>query len=225
MKTNTDEELPPVAEQMSQQLGGWKGIIESGIPVTVFVVANLVLGWLSPSPPAPERFTLKIAIAAAVVVALGIALLRLLRKESVRFAVNGLFGIALGAWVAWDSGEERAFYLPGIFITLGYVVFLIGSIVAGHPLVGWMWTIIANGGKGDWRADARLRRVFGWLTALWAAVFLAKASIQSALYVADFATALGVARIALGYPVLAMLIAVSIWAVRRTTREEPALSS
>ncbi|WP_117208807.1 DUF3159 domain-containing protein [Allorhizocola rhizosphaerae] len=224
MKSTTEEELPPFAEQMSQQLGGLKGIIESGIPVTVFVIANLVLGWAMPSPPAPDRFTLKIAIIAAVVVAVGIALLRLARKESMRFAINGLFGIALGAWLAWDTGEERAFYLPGIFITLGYVVLLFGSIVIGHPLVGWLWTIIANGGKGDWRAEVRQRRLFGWLTGLWATVFLLKASIQSALYYADYATALGVARIALGYPVFALLIAVSFWAIRRVRREEPALS-
>ncbi len=221
MKISTEEELPPFAEQMAQQLGGMKGIIESGIPVTVFVMANLVLGWLMPSPPAAERFTLKIAITAAVAVAIAIAVMRLARKESVRFAVNGLFGIALGAWLAWDTGEERAFYLPGILITLGYVGLLLGSIVIGHPLVGWMWTIIANGGKGEWRADARLRRVFGWLTGLWATVFLLKASIQSALYYADYPTALGVARIALGYPVFALLIAVSFWAIRRTRRDEP----
>lgn len=220
MNPKTQEELPPFAEQMAQQLGGWRGLIESGIPVTVFVIANIVLGRLMPEPP---RMALKVAIVAAVAAALGIAVLRLSRKESIRFALNGLFGIALGAWLAWDRGEERAFYLPGILITLGYVVIMFGSIVVRQPLVGWMWTIIANGGKGDWRADDRLRRVFGWLTALWAVVFLLKASVQSMLYLANYETALGVARLALGYPIFALLIAISFWAIRCVRREQTAL--
>ncbi|HEX6681881.1 MAG TPA: DUF3159 domain-containing protein [Candidatus Limnocylindrales bacterium] len=217
------EQLPPFGEQMAQQLGGWKGLIESGIPVAVFVLVNVTLGmaWAE----GRTREALQWAIGSAVAVAVGIAIVRLLRKESIRFAVNGLFGIALGAYLAWNSGEARDFYLPGIIITIAYAVFLLGSITVGHPLVGWFWAVIAQGGKGDWRSDDRLRRTFGWVTALWAVVFLLKASVQTALYVADYPNALGVARIALGYPPFLMLLAISFWAARRVTREqEPALT-
>jgi hypothetical protein len=217
MKPDT-EELPPFAEQMSQQLGGWKGLVESGIPVLVFVFANIIMGWAKVGHP----LGLQIAIGAAVGVALLIAVLRLMRKESVRFAINGLFGIALGAYLSWNSGEERDFYLPGIFITLGYTALLIGSIVIGHPLVGWIWTVIANGGKGEWRADERLKRAFGWLTALWALTFALKAGVQYFLFDNNYATALGASRIALGYPLFALLFAVTIWAVRRVTKDSPA---
>lgn len=216
--TKAEEELlPPFGEQMAQQLGGWRGLVESGIPVTVFVLANIVLGWL----PFPEgsRLPLQIAIAAAVLAALVIAVVRLTQKRSIRFAVNGLFGIALGAWLAWDTGEERAFYLPGIYFTLAYVVVLVISIGVRHPLVGWVWSVIANDGKGDWRADHRLRRAFGWLSALWAAVFLIKAVVQGVLYLKDYETALGVARIVMGSPIFALLVVISFWVVRRVTRE------
>jgi len=227
MKLNTGvetepEPLPPFAEQMSQQLGGWRGLVESSVPVLVFVIANIVLGWFVPGE---TRLALKIAIGSAVGVALVIAVIRLSRKESVRFAVNGLFGIALGAWLAWDTGEERAFYLPGILITLAYVLALLASIAVKHPLVGWVWTVIANGGKGDWRSDLRLRRTFSWLTGLWAAVFMLKVVVQSALYLANHATALGVARLLMGTPIFVLLVAISFWAVRRVTREQqPAVS-
>jgi Protein of unknown function (DUF3159) len=224
MKTNPDveeEQLPPFAEQMAQQLGGWRGLIESGIPVAVFVLVNVALGWLWPEERTREA--LQWAIGSAVAVAVGIAIVRFTRQQSVRFAVNGLFGIALGAYLAWNSGEARDFYLPGIIITLAYVVILLGSIVVGQPLVGWIWTVIANGGKGEWRSDDRLRRTFAWLTALWAIVFLMKAGIQTALWLANYPNALGVAKIALGYPPFLMLLAISFWAARRVTREQPAL--
>lgn len=222
MKQPTEvEELPPFAEQMSQQLGGWKGLVESGIPVVVFVVANIVLGWLH----LPGKQGLQISIVAAVVVALAIAVLRLVRKQSIRFAVNGLFGIALGAYLAWNSGEERAFYLPGIWYTLAYAAAFVISVAVGHPLVGWLWTVIANGGKGEWRQDEQLKKAFGWLTWLWAATFAAKAGVQYFLYAQDYATALGVSRIVLGYPLFALLFAVTVWAVRRVTRHRELLAS
>jgi hypothetical protein len=160
-----------------------------------------------------------------VVLALAIAVLRFARKQSIRFAVNGLFGIALGAYLAWNSGEQRDFYLPGIFITLGYVVILVGSIFVGHPLVGWIWTVVANEGKGDWRGDEKLKRTFAWLTALWAAVFLVKVSIQGYLYLEQYETALGVSRIALSYPPFALLLAITIWAVRRVRRQQGQLAT
>ncbi len=218
------EELPPFAEQMAQQLGGWRGLVESGVPVAVFVLVNVVLGEVFPDK-ADSRMVLQWAIGSSVAVALAIAVLRFTRKQSIRFAVNGLFGIALGAYLAWNSGEQRDFYLPGIFITLGYVVLLLGSIFVGHPLVGWIWTVVANAGKGDWRSDEKLKRTFVWLTALWATVFFLKFLIQGSLYLAHYETALGVSRIALSYPPFALLLAITIWAVRRVRREQGQLAT
>ena len=222
MKPSEVEELPPFAEQMAQQLGGWRGLVESGIPVAVFVLTNVILGEFYPDD---SRFVLQWAIGAAVTVALAIAVLRFARKQSIRFAINGLFGIALGAYLAYKSGEQRDFYLPGIFITFGYVVLLLGSIVVGHPLVGWIWTVVANAGKGDWRSDALLKRTFTWLTAVWAVVFFVKFAIQGSLYLAQYETALGISRIALSYPPFALLLAITIWAVRRVRRQHEQLAA
>ena len=96
---------------------------------------------------------------------------------------------------------------------------MVVSVVVRHPLVGWFWAVIANKGRGDWRDDPRLMRTFGWLTWLWAVVFAAKAAIQTALWAAHADIALGVARIALGYPVFLLLLTVSFWAVRRVRPE------
>ncbi|MBV1851512.1 DUF3159 domain-containing protein [Catellatospora tritici] len=214
-----EQELPPFAVQMAQQLGGWRGLFESSIPVIVFVLANVLLGLKWPT----GQLALKWAVGAAVATALGIAVIRLAQRRPVRHAINGLFGIALGAWLAWNSGDARDFYLPGIILSVVYGVAMIASIALRQPLVGWIWTVVANGGLSDWREDQRMVRTFSWLTGLWAAIYLLKAAVQSLLYLADQATALGVARIVLGYPPYALLLAVSIWAVRRVRRDQAAL--
>ena len=190
-------------EQLAHQLGGWRGLLESGIPVLAFVILNIVAG-------------LRPAIIGAVSVAVALAVWRLIRRKPVRHAVNGLFGIGIGAYLAWRSGNAGAFYLPGILINLCWGVGMIVSVVAGHPAMGWLYSVVAAKGSTAWRHNARLVRTLNWLTLLGAAIFLAKGGLQYALYRADHDTVLGVTRIALGYPSYAFLLALTIWSVRRT---------
>jgi hypothetical protein len=201
-----DEQLPSLAEQMADQLGGWRGLVESSIPVVVFVIAN-VLGELRP------------AVIASVVVALLIAGLRLVQRRPVRHAVNGLVGIAFGAAIAWRTGDERDFYLPGILYGIGYGLALLVSAALRQPLVGWIWSVLVAKGRSEWRDDPRLVRTFTQLTVLWGVVWLAKVGVQAGLYLAHQDTALGVARLALGYPPYALLLLITVWTVRRVTRE------
>jgi len=201
-----EELLPTFAEQVAVQLGGWRGLLESSVPVIAFVAANLLT-------------TLKPAIIIAVAVAVGIAVVRLFLKHSIRHAVNGLFGVGLGALIAWNTGEEKDFYAPGILITLGYAIALLCSVFVRQPLVGWIYSIVADGGKAHWRGNQRMLRAFAWLTIGWAAVYFAKAGLQSLLYWRDMTTALGVTRIVLGFPPYALLLAGTIYAVRRLNRE------
>ncbi|SBT53635.1 DUF3159 domain-containing protein [Micromonospora auratinigra] len=201
-----DAPLPSLAEQMADQLGGWRGLVESSIPVVVFVIAN-VIGELRP------------AVIASVVVALLIAGLRLAQRRPVRHAVNGLFGVAIGAAIAWRTGDERDFYLPGILYGIGYGLALLLSAALRQPLVGWIWSVLVAKGRSEWRDDPRLVRTFTQLTVLWGVVWLAKVGVQAGLYLAHQDTALGVARLALGYPPYALLLLITVWTVRRVTRE------
>ncbi|MBW4705587.1 MULTISPECIES: DUF3159 domain-containing protein [unclassified Micromonospora] len=201
-----DERLPSLAEQMADQLGGWRGLVESSIPVVVFVLANVV-GELRP------------AVIASVGVALLIAVVRLVQRRPVRHAVNGLFGVGIGAAIAWRTGDERDFYLPGILYGIGYGIALLLSAVIRQPLVGWIWSVLVAKGRSEWRDDPRLVRTFTQLTVLWGVVWLAKVGVQAGLYLAHQDTALGVARLALGYPPYALLLLITVWTVRRVTRE------
>jgi hypothetical protein len=200
--------LPSFPEQLASQLGGWRGSVEAAIPVAVFIVVNIV-------------WELQPALIASVGLALTIAAARLAQRRPVRYALNGLFGIGLGAIVAWRTGEARDFYLPGIFISYGYAAAMMGSVLVRHPLVGWLYSVLFTGGKAEWRDDPRLMRTFTWLTLLWAAVWIAKVSAQAGLYLADQEHLLGAARLALGTPPYLLLLAITIWVVRRVERGAP----
>ena len=87
--------------------------------------------------------------------ALLIAGLRLAQRRPIRHAMNGLFGVGIGAWLAWRTGDERDFYLPGILYGIGYGVALLLSAVIRQPLVGWIWSVLVGGGRSEWRRTTR----------------------------------------------------------------------
>jgi Protein of unknown function (DUF3159) len=211
-----EEPLPSFSEQLASQLGGARGVIESGIPVAVFVIANIIT-------------SLNLALIISVASALAIAIYRLSRRETIRHAVNGLFGIGIGAFIAWKTGSAKAFYLPGILISFGYGVAMLASVPLRRPLVGWVWSVLADGGRRDWLDRPKMVKLFNRLTIVWAATYLVKTVIQAWVFnntaAHDPATGLGIARLALGYPPYAALLAYTVWSVRRLSARDPSLTA
>lgn len=189
-------------QDVISQIGGWRGMAESAVPVVVFIVANMIT-------------ELRPALWWSVSSALAIAAWRLARKQSPRQALNGLFGIAIAAFLAARTGKAEDFYLPGILLGLVYAVAFAVSALVRWPLIGVAWGFLTGAGTA-WRQDRSLRSLFTWLTVLWAVVWSARIGIQAGMYLAGAdSTALGVARLVLGYPPLIALLAVTIWVVRR----------
>jgi hypothetical protein len=219
-RDDEDEAFPSMSEQIAEQLGGVRGLIESSVPVLAFVVLNVLLGdtWLD----LEKRTALYWAIGGAVGTAVLIGAFRLMRKQSVRHAVNGIFGIAVGAILAWRTGDAKNFYLPGILITLAQVAIFVLSVMVRRPIVGYVWGVLANGGKHDWLENSRLFRTFQWLTLVWAGSLFVRAGVQGWLWLRDEATAIGIVRILISWPIYAATFAFTVWAVRRVTRTQEA---
>jgi Protein of unknown function (DUF3159) len=187
-----------------QQMGGVGGIVASTIPVIVFVLANVL-------------FELRPAVIAAVASGVAVAGWRIARKQPLQPAVSGLFGVGVAAFLAYRSGEARAFYLPGLIYSAVCGVAFLVSVLVRWPLAGVIWHGINGDGQG-WRRDRRLLRAYTWATLLWALVFVARVVVQGLLYRDAEETWLGVARLAMGYPLVGVALLGTIWAVRRAGR-------
>ena len=214
-EVDDEEPLPSMSEQIAEQLGGVRGLIESSLPVLAFVLLNVVLG--DAVLGLDKRTALYWAIAGSVISAVGIGVFRLIRKQPVRHAVNGLLGIAIGAFLAWRTGEAKDFYLPGILLTFGQAAVLLVSVVVRKPLIGYAWGIMANKGHQDWFGNARLFRTFQWLTLVWVVSLCVRAGIQYYLWVLGEANALGIVRILISWPIYAATFAYTAWAIHRVT--------
>jgi hypothetical protein len=208
---------PTIAEAVREQLGGVRGLVESAIPVTVFIVANMLTSmWKAFGFDSALRPAIWSAVGAAVL----IAVIRLARKDSIRHAVNGLFGVAIAAFFAMRSGNAEDFYLPGIIFSYAEgAVFAISALVR-RPVVGYAWALL-TGAHPDWRQHNRLVRAYSLITLVWTAAFWTNSSIQLALYYAKNADALGVARLA-GRIFYVGAFAFTIWYGRRAVRAEAA---
>lgn len=206
-----DDDSPGEVEKATptilEQLGGISGMIYSTIPVVVFVLVNSVAS-LGP------------ALVAAIGVAVAIAVWRLVRREPLQPAVSGLFGVAIGGFVAHRTGQARDFFLVGIWYSaLLAVVFGVSALVR-WPLAGVIWHGINGDGQG-WRADRALRRAYTLATVLWAVMFAVKFVAQRWLYNANEPGWLAVARIA-GYALTGLALLGTLWAVRRAQRRDVA---
>jgi hypothetical protein len=201
---SAEKPMPTLWEQM----GGMVGFISASIPVAVFVIVN----WAASMAP---------AIWAAVGVAVLIAIWRIVRKEQLMPAISGIFGVAIAAFIAYRVGEAKGFFLYGIWVSGGLGTAFLISIIARWPLIGVIWSTLNGHGFG-WRKDARSRRDYDLATAFWILVFASRVVVQQWLYNADETTLLGIARLAMGYPLTAVALVVTVWAVRRVDRRDKA---
>ena len=150
-------QLPTLLEQM----GGVQGIVASTIPVAVFVVVNLLS-------------TLQAALIAALAAGVAIAIWRVARKQALQPAVSGSFAVGVAAFIAYRTGEARAFYLPGLLFSAALGLAFLVSVLVRWPLAGVIWHGI-NGDGQSWRRDRRLLRAYTLASLLWTLVFVARA--------------------------------------------------
>ena len=190
-----------------ESIGGWRGLVDSGLPVVVFVAVNALAG-------------LGAAIWAAIGAGVVLFVLRLLRRETVQQAVSGFLGVALAAYIASRTGEAKGFFLLGIWASFAYATLFAASVLVRWPLVGVVWEYV-DGAGGQWRRDRRLMRVYTGTTLLWVAVFLSRGLVQRLLYEEDRTGWLAVARLAMGYPVTIGALALTVLLVRRVRRGRP----
>lgn len=188
------------------QMGGVRGIAASSVPVAVFVVVNIVS-------------SLQPALIAALAAGVVIAIWRIVRKQPLQPAVSGLFGVGVAAFIAYRTGEARGFYLPGLIYSAVFALAFLVSVIVRRPLAGVVWHGI-NGDGQSWRKDPRLLRAYTYASLLWTLVFVARLVVQGLLYQADEATWLGIARLAMGYPLIGIALLGTIWAVSRA-RQTP----
>jgi hypothetical protein len=207
-----------VRQQMSKTLGGRRGMAEAAVPTLVFTGVFLTTRTLWP------------AIYFSVGAALVLLVIRIVQRSSPQFVLNSLLGIGVGALFAWNSSRSGgsvddtalAYFLPGILYNAGYAVVMTISNLVGWPVVGFM-VGSASGEPTEWHGDADVVRLSKRLTWLLILPCVIRVAVQAPLYLAGKAAvdagamvaALGVSKIAMGWPLQLLSLAAMVWVLTR----------
>jgi hypothetical protein len=214
-----------VRAQLSTALGGRRGMLEAAVPTLAFTVLFV----------STKRLELTIGVSVAVAVALLVT--RIVHRSSVQFVLNSLVGIGIGAFFAWrsargggDANEQAlAYFLPGLVYNGAYAVLMVFSTVVRWPVVGFMVGSVA-GDPTEWHRDPQVVRLCRNLTLMLALPCMVRVAVQLPLYLAGKAAddaspmvaALGVSKIAMGWPLQIAALAGMAWLLARNhTPVEP----
>ncbi len=188
-------------EKVVNALGGTRGLIDSGLPALVFMVSFYVTKEIRPS------------VTYALILSAGLALARLIKKDTIQHALSGLFGVAICAFFATKTGKAENFYLPGLIINVVYGTLYLFLNLIKLPILGLILGPIL-GENLAWRKDPIRRAAYikaGWL---WVGLFFGRLAVQYPLYRAGNVDLLGIARIVMGYP-LFIAVAWGSWLIIR----------
>jgi len=203
-ETKATNGFPARGGAVLEQMGGISGLIYSSLPVVVFV-------------PVSTAFGLVPAIGSALGVATLILVWRLIRRESVQPAISGFIGVGISALIAYIVGASKGYFLLGIWTSLFWAIAFALSILVRRPAVGYIWGWV-NSHDRAWRGLRRAVWAFDLATFVWVLVFTSRFVVQQHLYNANQTGWLGVARIAMGWPLTAVAALVTYLAIRAAQR-------
>ena len=206
--------------QLSRALGGRRGMVEAAVPTLAFTITFLTTR------------DLRLAVSVSVATALVLLGVRLVQRTTPQFVVNSLFGIGVGAFFAWRSArgggsaddQALAYFLPGLVYNSVYAALLTLSNLVRWPLVGFMVGSVA-GDPTDWHRDPQVVRLCRNLTWMLAVPCAVRVLVQLPIYLAGRAAgdagpmvaALGVSKIAMGWPLQILALAGMAWLLGRRT--------
>ena len=191
-------------ESLADLLGGRRAAVDATVPAAGFVV-----GWLAGGR------SIAVGAAVAVAAALIVSLWRLRRGDRPRAVLIGLLGVCVAALIALRTGRAEDFFLLQLLSNAASALAWAVSIVVRWPLLGVVVGAV-QGQRTGWRRDPALVRAYARGSWVWVGQYLVRVAVFLPLYAAGQTVALGAARIALTWPLVAACLAVSWWGIRRS---------
>ncbi|MBT2440566.1 DUF3159 domain-containing protein [Streptomyces sp. ISL-36] len=173
-KPTTDQDAQASKEvteaALFEAFGGVRGMVETVLPGLLFVTIYTV------------NKDLHISAIAALGVSLVLVAVRLIRRDTVKHAFSGVFGVAFGVVFAMMTGNAKDFYLPGMLYTLGLALAYIITTLAGVPLIGLILGPVFKENL-SWRTrNPGRKKAYAKASWAWGLILLGKCAILFPMY-------------------------------------------
>ena len=138
---------------------GKVGLLDTILPPVLFLALNSFLGFQA-------------AVGGALALAILIAALRLIRKQSLLYSLAGTGSVGLAIALAWFSGRSEGYFLPGIVNGGITVALALVSLLIRKPMVAWT-SFIARRWPLEWYWHSDVRPAYSEVTIAWTLFFAA----------------------------------------------------
>ena len=207
MSARPDPAPPAAGPSLAEVLGGRGGALDASAAPVAFV-AGFGVADAAGSPSA-----LLWGGGSALGAGLVVGAVRLARGKRPAAVLAGMFGVAVAVLVALYTGRAVDFFLLQIVSNAVSALAWAVSIIVRWPLLGLV-VGTALGQRTRWRRDPDLLRGYGRASWVWVGQYVLRLAVFIPLYLAGAIYALGVARVALTWPLVVACIALS-WPVLR----------
>ncbi|WP_424184035.1 DUF3159 domain-containing protein [Actinokineospora sp. G85] len=191
-------------DSLAALLGGRRGALDATAPPLAFGV-----GWLAAGQSIGWGAAVALAVAAVI------AVWRLSRGEKVVAVLSGLGAVAAGALIALYTGRAEDFFLVQLLSNALSALAFALSILVRWPLLGVIVGLLL-GQKTRWRRDPALVRAYGRASWVWTGQYLLRVLVYGYLWWSAQVVALTVARVAMSWPLFAVVMAISAVVLRRS---------
>lgn len=191
-------------DSLATLLGGRRGALDASLPPAAFVA-----GWLAAGN--------SIAIGAACAFGVGvlIGVFRLVRGGKLGAVLISVAAVSGAALIALYTGRAEDFFLLQLLSNGASALVWAASIALRWPLLGVVVGVLV-GQPARWRRDAPLLRAYSLASWVWVLQYVLRVLVYGALWLAGEVVVLGIARVALSWPLVAACVAVSAWVLRRS---------
>ncbi|MCE9645035.1 MAG: DUF3159 domain-containing protein [Chloroflexi bacterium] len=196
------DKLHELLEELSSFLTGRNSFLDAILPPLIFLLVNGLLGFQA-------------AMGSALIVSMGFAILRILRKQSLLYSLAGAGSVGIAIVIAWWLGRSEAFFLPGLISGSMTLLLTIVSLLIRRPMVAWT-SYIARRWPLDWYWHPLVRPAYSEVTLAWALFFAARLYLQFSLFDHKYIDQLAVSNFLTGWPAtILLLIASYLYGTRR----------
>ncbi|AXK35357.1 DUF3159 domain-containing protein [Streptomyces armeniacus] len=177
-----------------EAFGGVRGLVETTVPGLVFILIFTI------------NKDLHVAAVAALVLSGLLGVARLVRRDTLKHAFSGVFGVLVGVVFAMVTGNAKDFYLPGMLYGLGLALAYLVSAAVGYPLLGLLLGPVFKENL-SWRTrNPGRKRAYVKASYAWGFIFLGKSAILFPLYWWADPTRFGWVTVALKIPPLLLAV-------------------
>lgn len=190
-----DQKWREILEELRTVFTGRNSFLDAILPPIIFLVVNGLVGFQA-------------AMWSALVISGLIALGRIIRKQSLTYALAGVGSVALAIGVAWFLGRSEGFFLPGLISGSMTLLLAIVSLVIHRPMVAWT-SYIARRWPLDWYWHPLVRPAYSEVTFAWTLFFTARLLLQYSLFEKENVNFLAITNFVTGWPATILLLVFS----------------